>query len=143
MGTNKILLKWDSFQSNIQRSFQDVKDDSDFSDVTLVCEDGVIFEVHRVIIAVSSGFFNRILRTVKNSHPLVYMRGMKGHEVKAVIEFIYNGEVTISDEDLDSFLNITKDLELKGLNEQINVTKKATTRTQNVNTIVHFEHGTS
>jgi len=138
MPTNKILLKWESFQSNIWQSFQDVKDDSDFSDVTLVCEDGTIFEVHRVIIAVSSGFFNRILRKVKNSHPLVYMKGMKGHEAKAVVDFIYNGEVTISEEELDSFLDIAKELDLKGINEQIQEIKKSTTSKENVNTKLLF-----
>jgi len=134
MPTNKILLKWESFQSNIWQSFQDVKDDSDFSDVTLVCEDGTIFEVHRVIIAVSSGFFNRILRKVKNSHPLVYMKGMKGHEAQAVVDFIYMGEVTISEEELDSFLDIAKELDLKGINEKIKEIKKSTTSKENVNT---------
>ena len=51
------------------------------------------------------------------SHPLLYMRGVHTSQLICVVYFIYHGEVNIYQEDLDSFLNLAQELQLKGLNE--------------------------
>ena len=43
------------------------------------------------------------------------MRGLKFSQVKTVVDFIYFGEVNILQEDLEGFLLIAEELELKGL----------------------------
>ena len=42
------------------------------------------------------------------------MRGMKLKDLVAIIDFLYCGEATVFQENLDSFLSIAQDLELKG-----------------------------
>ena len=63
----KLCLKWNDFQENAISAFQMLRDDREFADVTLACEDGQQIEVHKVILASSSPFFLNILR--KNKHP--------------------------------------------------------------------------
>ena len=51
----------------------------------------------------------------KNVYPLLYMRGMKFEDLLAILEFLYCGETNVYQENLDSFLSIAEELELKGL----------------------------
>ena len=43
------------------------------------------------------------------------MRGLKASQLTAVVDFIYHGEVNIHQEDLEGFLLLAEELELKGL----------------------------
>ena len=43
------------------------------------------------------------------------MRGFKAKNLVAIVDFIYNGEANIHQEDLDGFLVLAQELPLKGL----------------------------
>ena len=49
------------------------------------------------------------------THPLVYLRGVPLVDLEAILDFVYYGEVKIDHENLDSFLAIAEDLQIKGL----------------------------
>merc|ERR1712129_542203 len=87
----------------------------EFADVTLACEDGQQMEAHKVILASSSPFFLNLLRRNKHPHPLIYMRGLKSEDLVAMIDFLYFGEANVYQENLDSFLAVAEELQLKGL----------------------------
>ena len=36
----KLCLQWNDFHDNIRASFKELREDKDFTDVTLACEDG-------------------------------------------------------------------------------------------------------
>ena len=113
--SEKLCLQWNDFQENIRSAFQNLREDSDFSDVTLACEDGQQVEAHKVILAASSPFFQKLLGRNKHPHPLIYMRGVTSDDLKAIVDFLYRGEANVCQENLDSFLAIAKELQLKGL----------------------------
>ena len=111
----KFCLKWNDFQKNISTEFVALREDNDFTDVTLACEDGHQLGAHKVILAASSPFFQNLLRRNKHAHPLIYMRGVKSEDLVAIVDFLYHGETNISQENLDNFLVIAEELQLKGL----------------------------
>ena len=74
---NKLCLQWHDFKENVSSSFGELRDDKDFTDVTLACGDGRQVEAHKVILAASSPCFVEILKRNKHPHPLIYMRGFK------------------------------------------------------------------
>ena len=76
--SEKLCLQWNDFKQNISASLGDLRSDKDFTDVTLVCEDGQQVEAHKVILVASSPFFKELLRKNKHSHPLVYMTLLLG-----------------------------------------------------------------
>ena len=115
--TEKFCLKWNDFKGNIITTFGSLRDDTDFTDVTLACEDGQQVDAHKVILAASSPFFQDLLKRNKHAHPLVYMRGMKSEDLVAIVDFLYHGEANIYQDNLDSFLAIAEELQLKGLTE--------------------------
>ena len=108
-------LQWNDFQDNIKSAFQNLREDSDFSDVTLACEDGQQVEAHKVILAASSPFFQKLFARNKHPHPLIYMRGVKSDDLLAIVDFLYRGEANVFQENLDTFLAISEELQLKGL----------------------------
>merc|ERR1719187_1857226 len=115
MGEEKLCLKWNDFQANVNSTFGTLREDREFADVTLACEDGQQVEAHKVILASSSPFFMNLLRRNKHPHPLIYMRGVKSEVLVAMIDFLYHGEANVFQENLDSFLVIAEELQLKGL----------------------------
>lgn len=46
-GNDKFCLKWNDFEKNVSTSFQQLRDERDFFDVTLAC-DGNQLEAHKV-----------------------------------------------------------------------------------------------
>ena len=113
--SEKLCLQWNNFKENVNTAFGSLREDSDFTDVTLACEDGQQIDVHKVILAASSPFFKNILTKNKHSHPLIYMRRIKSLDLVAIIDFLYCGEANVDQENLDSFLAIAEELQLKGL----------------------------
>ena len=122
--SEKLCLKWNDFQENISSTFGDLRDDKDFTDVTLACEDGMQLEAHKVILASSSPFFRDILKKNKHPHPLIYMKGFKSESLLAIVDFLYQGEANIFQEDLDSFLGLADELKLKGLTGRTNLERE-------------------
>ena len=110
-------MKLNNFQENISTTFQQLCGDTDFSYVTLEDEDGQKVEAHRVILSASSTVFLTMLKRNKNSHPLIYMRGLKSQYLQALMDFIYQGEANVYQNDLDKFLLLAEDLQVKGLSE--------------------------
>jgi len=111
----KLCLKWNDFQENAISAFGTLREDREFADVTLACEDGQQVEAHKVILASSSPFFLNLLRRNKHPHPLIYMRGLKSEDLVAMMDFLYFGEANVFQENLDSFLAVAEELHLKGL----------------------------
>ena len=113
--TEKLCLKWNDFQENINCAFKNLRTEKNFTDVTLVCEDGQQLEVHKVILAASSPFFQKLLEKNKHPHPLVFMRALKFEDLLALVDFLNVGEANLFQENLDSFLTLAEELQLKGL----------------------------
>ena len=111
----KLCLQWNDFNDNVKTAFGNLREDINFSDVTLACEDGHQVQVHKVILAASSPFFQNILKRNQHPHPLIYMRGLKSEDLVAIVDFLYCGEANVFQENLDSFLLIAEELQLKGL----------------------------
>ena len=114
--SEKLCLSWNDFKDNITSSFGELREDQDFTDVTLACEEGKQVEAHKIILAASSPFFKDILKRNKHKHPLIYMRGLKSEDLMALIDFLYFGEANILHQNLESFLALAEELTLKGFN---------------------------
>ena len=72
-------------------------------------------EAHKIILAASSPFFEKVLKRNKHAHPLIYLKGVKMEDLHAVMDFMYFGETNIIEDNLDSFLAFAKELMIKGL----------------------------
>ena len=114
----KLCLQWNDFRNNASSAFGNLRDDRDFTDVTLVCEDGQQVEAHKVVLIASSPFFLNLLKRNKHPHPLVYMRGLKFENLMSLVDFLYLGEANVYQDYLDSFLVMAEELQVKGLEKK-------------------------
>jgi len=112
----KFCLRWNDFESNISDAFKELREEKDFFDVTLACDDSQI-EAHKVILSACSPFFRNILRRNPHQHPLLYIKGVKYKELLSVLNFMYMGEVNVAQDELNSFLSVAEELRVKGLTQ--------------------------
>ena len=113
--SEKLCLQWNDFNENITNVFRSLREDKNFADVTLACEDGKHIEAHKVILVASSPLFKKILIGNKHTHPMIYLRGWRSADILAILDFLYYGEANVYQENLDFFLSIAEELQLKGL----------------------------
>ena len=117
MGTTEnFCLRWNDFESNISVAFRELRDDKDFFDVTLACDEDQI-QAHKVILSACSPFFRSVLRKNPHAHPLLYLKGVKFGDLQSVLNFMYHGEVNVAQEELNSFLAVAEELRVKGLTQ--------------------------
>ena len=116
--TEKFCLNWNDFSKNTTSLFKELRGDQESSDVTLVSSDGEEIEAHKVILASGSRFFQNLFKqsVKRTSHPLLYMRGLKTTELNLIVDFLYQGEVSVPQDQLEDFLALATELQLKGLN---------------------------
>merc|ERR1712106_506343 len=112
----KFCLRWNDFESNINVAFRELREDKDFFDVTLACDDNQI-QAHKVILSACSPFFRNVLKKNPHQHPLLYLKGVKYTDIQAVLNFMYHGEVNVAQEELNSFLAVAEELKVKGLTQ--------------------------
>ena len=60
-------------------------------------------------------FFSNILRKPKHPNIFIYLKGINRIELEYVVDFLYNSEVYIAQEDLSKFLEAAQELQVKGL----------------------------
>ena len=114
--SEKFCLKWNDFESNVSFAFRELRDDRDFFDVTLACEEEQV-QAHKVILSACSPFFKNLLRKNPHQHPLLYHKGISFQEIQSVLNFMYHGEANIAQDDLNNFLAVAENLKVKGLTQ--------------------------
>eukprot|EP00091_Calanus_sinicus_P014719 TRINITY_DN32368_c0_g1_i1.p2 TRINITY_DN32368_c0_g1~~TRINITY_DN32368_c0_g1_i1.p2 ORF type:complete len:147 (-),score=42.09 TRINITY_DN32368_c0_g1_i1:1099-1539(-) len=116
MSTSETFgLRWNEFPNNINESFSHLRDGKEFSDVTLACNNNKQVKAHKVILGACSPFFKEILLKNPHQHPLIYLKGIGIDDLEAIIKFIYQGQTSISETNLDSFLASAQELQVEGL----------------------------
>jgi hypothetical protein len=66
-------LRWNDYGPNITEGLRALREDKDFFDVTLACEDAHI-PAHKVVLSACSPFFKNIFRRHEHQHPLLYLK---------------------------------------------------------------------
>ena len=114
----KLFLKWNDYNTSLLNTFQSLRQERDFIDVTLISDDEIKLQAHKVVLSACSPFFRNVLRHSSNSdHPLLFLSGVQSPELQLVLEYVYNGEVKLKEDKLSKFLEATSKLKISGLSE--------------------------
>ena len=92
MNSEKFSLKWNDFQTNVSKSFSELKREEDFFDVTLIGDDESKLSAHKVVLASCSSFFKSVLRTTNTSNPIIYLSGVTTQNLGFMLDFMYQGK---------------------------------------------------
>ena len=117
MASSTTTLSKPSFETFTKRTFRNLLNDEDLTDVTLACDDGQLVKAHKVILAAASPFFKRILGQTAHPNPLIHIQGIKAFHLKLMLHFIYLGRATIETGDVEEFFETTRSLKIEDLEE--------------------------
>ena len=136
----KFCLQQEAFQKNIIKEIQELRQSEHLSDVTLVLEDGSIIPAHKMILAMSSSFFNEILTKSGNKNNncnnlSIFMRKCNRETIVQLLDFIYNGKVSVEENNIQEFTDLARELKIKGLQDDLK-TKLVETGGLNTNTFL-------
>ena len=113
-----LCIKWGEFYDNHTASFGKLINDTNFTDVILVCEDGHYRrKVHKVVLSASSPFFQEVLEQTSPDHQLIYLEGVNSGDLSSLVHFLYYGEVNIKKENLIQFWSLADSFRLSGISE--------------------------
>ena len=117
---------WSQYQLQSKSLLENIYKGEEFYDVTLVSEDEKFIRAHKVVLAASSDYFQRIMSLQSHSNPFVIMRGISGDILDNILKFLYLGETAVCQNNMEEFIQVSKSLKIKGLageNESTNPTK--------------------
>lgn len=115
--SEKIVLSDDEFASDLVNVFKELANDVDFTNVTLVTDGGKLMKAHQVVLSSFSTFFKSLLVKNVHQHPILYLRGVKFEDLRAILDFIYLGQTKVEIEKVTGFLDLAADLQIKGLKD--------------------------
>ena len=129
-GNDNYCLRWNEFEKKYAESFRQLRDNEYFTDVTLTTE-GHSVKAHRVILSACSTYFHAILKSMSPwQHPVLMLQDVKPQDLNALMDFIYFGQVQMSQDSLPTFLKIAERLKIKGLCDTLSPISMPPTPTQ-------------
>nr|XP_018903883.1 PREDICTED: protein bric-a-brac 2-like [Bemisia tabaci] len=116
MGTQQFSLRWNNYLRHITGAFDSLRTDSDLVDVTLSCE-GKKIKAHKMLLSACSSYFKDLFKDNPCQHPVIIFRNVKFDDLDALVNFMYQGEVNVLQDQLASFLTTAELLEVQGLTD--------------------------
>ncbi|XP_043284426.1 protein bric-a-brac 2 isoform X2 [Venturia canescens] len=117
MAGQHYCLRWNNYQSNMTSVFHQLLQTEAFVDVTLACNEASL-KAHKVVLSACSSYFKKLLLSNPCKHPTIIMpQDVCFNDLKFIIEFVYKGEIDVSQAELQSLLKTADQLKIKGLCE--------------------------
>lgn len=116
-----FCLRWNNYQSNLTTVFTQLLQDEQFVDVTLSC-DGYAIKAHKIVLSACSPYFQSIFYDNPCQHPIVIMRDIRWTELQPIVEFMYRGEINVSQDQIEPLLKVAQLLKVRGLADVNNAT---------------------
>ncbi|XP_034948004.1 longitudinals lacking protein, isoforms H/M/V-like isoform X4 [Chelonus insularis] len=117
MGSSQqFSLRWNNYLKHITCAFDTLRTDEDLVDVTLSCE-GKRIRAHKMLLSACSTYFRDLFKENPCQHPVIIFRNVKFDDLAALVDFMYQGEVNVVQEQLASFLTTAELLAVQGLTD--------------------------
>lgn len=123
-GQQTFCLKWNHHKTNLVEILEALIKVETYVDCTLVVDDQVTFKAHRVVLAANSPYFQSILADVPMDHCSILFPGVKDFEMRALLEYMYTGEVNVTQAHIPRIMKVAEQLEVKGLFDMTELRKR-------------------
>ncbi|XP_012275181.1 protein bric-a-brac 1 isoform X1 [Orussus abietinus] len=116
MSMQQFCLRWNNHQPNFISVFSNLLNNETLVDVTLAAE-GRHLQAHKVVLSACSTYFQSLFTVNPCQHPIVILKDVKFSDLKIMVDFMYYGEVNVSQDQLPSIIKTAESLKIKGLAE--------------------------
>jgi len=114
MDPQLFCLRWNNHQANLLSVFDQLLQLEAFCDVTLAV-DGASIKCHKMVLAACSSYFQNLFIENDTKHPIVFLKDISFTQTRALLDYMYHGEVSVEEEELPALLDFAKALKVKGL----------------------------
>ena len=111
--TKKIDLNWHTFYDHLLDNMRHLLSSNQFADVTLVCDNNIHFKAHSFVLSSCSKVFANLFNGDSQSNATVFLKGIDHRDLDQILQFMYHGKATFSEDRMDSFIAASKSLEVK------------------------------
>uniref|UniRef100_A0A182W2M4 BTB domain-containing protein n=1 Tax=Anopheles minimus TaxID=112268 RepID=A0A182W2M4_9DIPT len=113
--SQQFCVRWNSHLGSLGAAFPQLLAGQRFVDVTLACE-GHQVHCHRLVLAACSTYFENLLGENPCKHPIIILpRDIKLWAIQALVDFMYKGEVNVSQAGLPDLMKCAEILKIRGL----------------------------
>uniref|UniRef100_A0A1Q3G1E1 Putative transcription factor iia n=2 Tax=Culex tarsalis TaxID=7177 RepID=A0A1Q3G1E1_CULTA len=123
MAAQQFSLRWNNYTNYITGAFDSLRYEEDLVDVTLCCE-GRKIRAHKILLSACSAYFKEIFKENPCQHPVIIFKNVKYSDLMSIVEFMYQGEVSVVQESLPSFLHTAELLSIRGLTDNSGDTRQ-------------------
>ncbi|XP_049291965.1 protein abrupt-like isoform X3 [Anopheles funestus] len=128
MNPQQFSLRWNNYTSYIAGAFDSLRYEEDFVDVTLCCE-GRKIRAHKILLSACSPYFKDVFKENPCQHPVIIFKNVRYTDLMSLVEFMYQGEVSVPQEQLPSFLHTAEILAIRGLTDNTTDSRQQTNTT--------------
>uniref|UniRef100_A0A0K8VR52 Protein tramtrack, beta isoform n=1 Tax=Bactrocera latifrons TaxID=174628 RepID=A0A0K8VR52_BACLA len=116
MSVQQFCLRWNNHQPNFISVCSSLLHNGTLVDVTLAAE-GRQLQAHKIVLSACSSYFQTLFTSNPCQHPIVILKDVQYDDLKTMVDFMYYGEVNVSQEQLPHILKTAEMLKIKGLAE--------------------------
>lgn len=113
-GSQLVCIK--RSEHSLSSIFEEMYINERLVDVTLSCCDGQL-QAHRLVLAACSSYFSNLFDKLANPFhfPVVVIKDMQIEDLRLIVEFMYKGQLTVSQEKLMTLAKCAEGLQINGL----------------------------
>ncbi|XP_025419203.1 zinc finger and BTB domain-containing protein 18-like isoform X2 [Sipha flava] len=112
----QFCLRWNNHQNTLISVFDSLLESGSLVDCALAAE-GQYMNAHKVVLSACSPYFAMLLNQHFDKYPVLILKDVTYQELRSMMDYMYRGEVNITQEQLGSFLKAAESLQIKGLSE--------------------------
>ena len=118
MEPSSCKFSWRNYIDYVHHKLHNMMKESDLTDVTIVSDDKKHFNAHKIVLKACSSVFQNIIEDLPQTNSVIYLRGIQYQEIESILEYMYLGEVTISQQRVYEFLKVAADLEVQNFDRE-------------------------
>lgn len=104
----RFNLTWESHADTSSTLLANLLSEGDLTDVTLVSDDMSELRAHKVILGSVSSVFKQLFARKSDQNFCLYLSGTRTDDLHALMNFIYTGQATVDQSNIDTFFKIAK-----------------------------------
>ena len=111
-----FLLKWNDHHTLFFAGAEKLYQDEEFTDVTLAAG-SKFFKAHKLVLSICSPYFQSLFRRLGPEKHVIFLKDISALHLELLLQYMYNGEIKVQEDQLVTILSVAQSLEVKGLTD--------------------------